>query len=75
MGVPTTIKREGEVYSSTFKMYTSGGDNNLRIQWHRFEKGCHLHPIIQTKTHVAFKIASIDKEHVDKRVAFTRGWR
>jgi hypothetical protein len=27
MGVPTTVSRAGEKYSSTFRMYTSGGED------------------------------------------------
>ncbi len=60
VGIPITEKRTGEKYSSTFKMYTSGGENEVfRIQYHRFEPDSPLHPLIQTKTHVAFKVASI----------------
>ena len=37
MGVPTTEHRAGEHYSSTFKMFTSGGEDpgGFRIQFHR----------------------------------------
>ncbi|AHE68058.1 VOC family protein [Legionella oakridgensis] len=57
IGIPTTVKREGERYSSTFKMYTSGGEESpYRIQYHRFEEDCPLHPLIKTKTHVAFQV-------------------
>lgn len=49
MGIPTTEIKEGEKYSSTFKMYTSGGqESEFRIQYHRFEKGSTLHPLIQS---------------------------
>jgi hypothetical protein len=61
IGIPTNIPRKRERYSSTFKMYTSdGGSNNIRIQYHRFEKDCPLHPLIQSMTHVAFKVSNID---------------
>ncbi len=56
MGIPTTEKRLDERYSSSFKMYTTKGHNPFRIQYHRFEEGCPLHPLIQTKVHVAFKV-------------------
>ena len=60
IGIPTDTPRESERYSSTFKMYTSGGENSeYRIQYHRFEADCPLHPLIQTKAHVAFKVDSI----------------
>ena len=68
-GIPTTESRPGERYSSTFKMYTSGGsDTEFRVQYHRFEPGCPLHPLIQTKQHIAFKVdnlaAAIDGKEV-----------
>lgn len=67
IGIPTTQQREGEVYSSTFKMYTSNGeDKNLRVQYHRFEEGSSLHPLIKTMTHVAFKVDSIDEAIIGK---------
>lgn len=62
MGIPTTEIKEGEKYSSTFKMYTSGGqESEFRIQYHRFEKGSPLHPLIQSVPHVAFKVSSIEE--------------
>lgn len=60
-GIPTDKPQVGERYSPTFKMYTTSGHNEFRIQWHRFGKGCPLHPLIQTVPHIAFKVDSIDK--------------
>jgi hypothetical protein len=69
MGIPTTEKKKNERYSSTFKMYTSGGENSeYRIQYHRFESDSPLHPLIQTVPHVAFKVNSIDEAIRGKRV-------
>jgi len=68
MGIPVTEPREGERYSSTMKMYTSGGESPLRIQWHRFEEDCPLHPLVKTKPHVAFKVDSIDDAVKGKNV-------
>ena len=68
-GIPTQEIQEGEKYSSTFKMYTSGGqDSEFRVQYHRFEEGCPLHPLIQTKPHIAFKVNSIDEAIRGKKV-------
>ncbi len=61
IGVPTDKQRKNERYSSTFKMYTTDGNNDFRIQWHRFAAGCPLQPIIQKLPHLAFKVDSIDK--------------
>ena len=60
MGIPTKERRQGEKYSPIFKMYTTSGDNEFRIQWHRFEIDSPLHALIQTVPHVAFKVSSID---------------
>lgn len=61
MGIPTQTVQPNERYSSTFKMYVTPGNNPFRIQWHRYEAGCPLHPLIQTVPHVAFKVDSIDE--------------
>lgn len=69
MGIPTEQIREGEKYSSTFKMYTSGGqDSEYRIQYHRFEADSPLHPLIKTMSHVAFKVGSIEAAIKNKEV-------
>lgn len=69
MGIPTTEIREDEKYSSTFKMYTSGGENSeFRIQYHRFEEDCPLHPILKKIPHVAFKVDNIDEAIKGKEV-------
>lgn len=40
----------------------------FRIQWHRFDEGCPLHPLLQTMPHIAFKVTSIDEAIKDKNV-------
>lgn len=68
MGIPTSEPQPNEKYSPTFKMYTTKGDNPFRIQWHRFEKDCPLHPLIQSKPHVAFKVPKLEDAIGDARV-------
>lgn len=68
MGIPTTVPQPNEKYSSTFKMYITDGNNDFHIQWHRYEAGCPLHPLIQSVAHVAFKVESIDEAIKDKNV-------
>jgi len=69
MGIPTKEIREGEKYSSKFKMYTSGGaDTEFRIQYHRFEEDSPLHPLLKTVPHIAFKVNSITDAIKDKKV-------
>jgi len=60
IGIPTNETKKGERYSSTFKMYTSGGEPPLRIQYHRFEEGSPLHPLLKNKTHIAFKVENLE---------------
>jgi hypothetical protein len=62
MGIPTTEKKPGERYSKLFGMYTSdSGCRTLRIQWHRFEPGSSLHPLLQTVPHVAFRVDDLER--------------
>ena len=69
MGIPTTQPRKNERYSSTFKMYTSDGENsNFHVQWHRYEKDSPLHETLKTLPHVAFKVESIDEATKDKKI-------
>jgi hypothetical protein len=68
IGIPTNKQQVGEKYSPTFKMYTTAGDNEFRIQWHRFEEGCPLPSLIQAVPHVAFKVNSIDEAIKGKKV-------
>ena len=59
-GIPTTEVREGEIYAASVKMYTSDNPGSFRIQWHRFEEGSPLHPLIQTVPHVAFQVDDLE---------------
>ena len=68
IGIPTDKPRKGEKYSEKFKMYTTEGNNEHRIQWHRFIEGCPFHPLIQKVPHVAFKVDSIDDAIKGKKV-------
>ena len=61
IGITTNISRVGERYSSVMKMFTTDGNNEFRIQWHRFEEDCLLHPLIKSVPHVAFKVDSVDE--------------
>ena len=33
----------------------------MRVQWHRFEPGSSMHPLIQTVPHAAFKVEDLDQ--------------
>jgi hypothetical protein len=69
MGIPTTERRPGEQYVPQFKYWVSGYEGSqFRVQWHRFEKDCPLHPLIQTVAHVAFKVDDLDAAIKDKKL-------
>jgi len=69
MGIPTTEVHPNERYSPKFKMYTADSKGtSIRIQWHRFEEDCPLHPLIQTKPHPAFKVNDLEKAIEGKRL-------
>lgn len=68
IGIPTTVPQEGERYSERFRMYTSGGERPLRIQYHRFDEGSPLHKLIQTLPHVAFKVDDLQQAIVGEEV-------
>lgn len=67
-GIPTHEVKANERYSSTFKMFTTDGNNPFRIQWHRFEEGSSLHSLVQTTPHVAFKVNNLDEAIKRKNV-------
>jgi hypothetical protein len=69
LGIPTTVVRANERYSSKFKMYTSDSEGSqFRIQWHRFESDSPLHPLVRNFPHVAFKVTDLDRAIVGKNV-------
>lgn len=69
MGIPTTVVRANERYSSNFKMYTSGSEGSqFRIQWHRFEADSPLHAMIRSLPHVAFKVTDTEQAIAGKNV-------
>ncbi len=69
MGIPTKEPRENEVYVPKFKMYSSGYETSaFRVQWHRFDDDCELHPLIQTVAHVAFRVPDMAEAIKGKKV-------
>jgi hypothetical protein len=61
MGIPTNEQKEGEIYSAAAGMFTSDNPGKFRVQWHRFEVGSTLHPLIRTVPHPAFKVADLQE--------------
>lgn len=61
LGIPSDLKRSNERYSEHFKMYTSDHAGEFRIQFHRFEPDCPLHPIIKNNPHIALQVANLEE--------------
>lgn len=47
-GIPTTEKKDGEVFIPHLKFYVSGFPTSpFGIEWMRFEEDCPMHPLIK----------------------------
>lgn len=56
-GIPTTEKKDGEVYIPHLKFYVSGFPTSpFGIEWMRFEEDCPMHPLIKKVPHIAFEV-------------------
>jgi hypothetical protein len=64
MGIPTDKPKKVSDIAQPLKCILLMVINDFRIQWHRFEEGCPLHPLLQTVPHVAFKVDSIELSRV-----------
>jgi hypothetical protein len=68
LGIPVTEVQQGERYSATMDMYTSGGELPARVQYHRFGPDCPLDKLIQTTVHIAYKVADLDEAIKNKNI-------
>lgn len=63
LGIPTTEKRENEIYLPQYKFYVSGFKTSpFGIEWMRFEPDCSINPLIQKVPHLAFVVNNIEEE-------------
>ena len=63
VGIPTTEKKDDEVYISHLRFYVSGFPTSpFGVEWMRFEEHCPMHPLVQKIPHVAFEVEDIEKE-------------
>ena len=67
---PPRSNARGEHYSSTFRMFTSGGEDSgdFRIQFHRFEPGSCLHSLVQSTPHMAFQVDDLEAAVADEQL-------
>ena len=69
LGIPTNEPKSGERYSELFRMHTSDSPCRMvRTQFHRFEPGSSMDPLLRTLPHVAFKVSNLEQAIVDCRV-------
>ncbi len=74
LGIPTTERREGEIYLPAYKMHVSGfSASPFGVEWMRFEPGCPLPEIIQNLPHLAFEVDDLDAALQGCEVIFPPG--
>lgn len=69
IGIPTTFKREGEIYLEDAKLYvTDFNENPYNIEWLRFEEDSPMPEILKTTAHVAFMVDDLEKAMEGKQI-------
>lgn len=67
IGIPTSIKREKEIYMADAKLYvTDVADSELHIEWLRFEEGSPMPVAIQKEAHIAYKVENVEEAMAGK---------
>lgn len=62
VGVPTEIRRDGEIYLEEYGMYVSGFDTSpYGVEWMRFEPWSPISELVRTVPHVAFEVDDLDR--------------
>lgn len=62
IGIPTTFKRDHEIYLEDAKLYvTDFNENEYQIEWLRFEEDSPMPEILKTTAHVAFMVDDLEK--------------
>jgi hypothetical protein len=71
VGVPSHIRREGEHYLPTQKVFASGFDRSAYgYEWLRFEPDSPVPELVQSIPHIAFEVDDIDSAIAGKQVIF-----
>lgn len=62
IGIPTQVRRMGEMYLEQLKMYVSGFEASpFGIEWMRFEPDSPLPDLVKQVPHVAFVVEDLDQ--------------
>jgi len=68
IGIPTTFKRDGEIYLKDAKLYvTDFNESEYKIEWLRFEEGSPMPEILKTTAHVAYMVDDLEKAMAGKQ--------
>lgn len=68
-GVPSQEKLPGMIYYPEYKVWASDWEKDpYRIERLFFEKGCPMHPLIQSAPHVCFFVDDIEKAVRGKKI-------
>ncbi len=69
LGIPTTVKHEGEEYLTQYKIYVSGFSTSpYGIEWMRYEPDAPLPDLVKTIPHVAFEVDDLASELEGKEI-------
>jgi len=69
LGIPTTQKREGELYLKHLKVHVSGyKDSPYQVEWMRFEPDAPYPELVKTVPHLAFEVDDLEQELEGKNV-------
>ncbi|MFI3315128.1 MAG: hypothetical protein R3Y04_05640 [Rikenellaceae bacterium] len=68
-GVPTSIPREGEMYSADMRLFlTDPTTSQNKIEYLRFEPESTMPEILKTHAHIAYEIEDFEQEMAGKKV-------
>jgi hypothetical protein len=71
VGIITREKKEGATFNDVLSVWLTDIESSPNgIEWLKFEDGSILHKLIQTETHLAYTVPSLEEELKGKNVIF-----
>ncbi|MDR1880154.1 MAG: hypothetical protein LBQ78_04410 [Tannerellaceae bacterium] len=71
VGIITNEKKEGAMYNDVLSVWlTDIGQSPNSIEWLKFEEGSCMPELVQTQTHLAYTVPSMEEELKGKKVIF-----
>ena len=68
IGIPTTFKRDGEIYLKDAKLFvTDFNASEYKIEWLRFEEDSPMPELLKTTAHVAYMVDDLDAAMAGKQ--------